>query len=263
MVAYFALARMSFRRQFTYRAAMLSGLATNVFFGLLRVAVVIALYAGRQETAGITLAQAVAFSGVTQAIIVYLSLFGWFELTDQVRSGEIGAELLRPIDVFGAWLARDVGRALAGLIMRGLPVVLLYVYFFDLKLPASIGQWAGFALAMALALWVSFGWRFLINLISFWTADARGFGRPLFGAAYVLSGFLLPLRFYPPWLQALCALTPFPATVTTPVEAFLGIGSSAELALALATQLAWASALTALCLFVLSRGMRKLVVQGG
>jgi ABC-2 type transport system permease protein len=263
MATYFALARLAFRRQFTYGAAALSGVVTNAFFGMLRVAVLIALYNGRMEMAGITLEQAVSFAGVTQAIIVYLSFFGWWELNDQVRSGEIGSELLRPLDLFASWFARDIGRACAGLIMRALPTFALFSIFFGVVTPNSLLRWGLFGVTLLLSLWVSFGWRFLINTLSFWTADARGFGRPIFSAAFVLSGFALPLRYFPDWLRTLSAFTPFPATINVPVEAFLGIGSDADIARGIATQLLWALALTATNLWVLSRGVRKLVVQGG
>ena len=49
---FWALAALSFRRQLTYRAAALAGLVTNFFFGLLKAAILIALYAGRTEMAG-------------------------------------------------------------------------------------------------------------------------------------------------------------------------------------------------------------------
>ena len=48
---------------------------TNFFFGLLRATVLVALYGARQEVAGISLAAAVTYTGLTQAMIGFLSLF--------------------------------------------------------------------------------------------------------------------------------------------------------------------------------------------
>ena len=42
-----ALARAGFRRQSTYRLALVSGLGTNVFFGVVRTALFTALYRAR------------------------------------------------------------------------------------------------------------------------------------------------------------------------------------------------------------------------
>jgi ABC-2 type transport system permease protein len=268
-----ALAHLTIRRQLTYRMATISGLLTNIFFGLLRVAVMTALYAGYAQergldintitVRGLSLDQAVSFTGITQAIIMYLSLFNWSNVINQVKSGEISAELLKPVDFYLSWFARDIGSALIQLLLRGVPIVLLYVTLFNIDLPSSFGQWLAFALAMALALWVSFGWRFLANLAAFWTPDANGFARGVFGLAYMLSGFVIPLRFFPDWLRTIAWLTPFPSTVTTPVEAFVGTMGAQELAGQFAVQIAWGIALTIACQVVLRLGVRKLVIQGG
>lgn len=273
MMPLLAYAAMTVQRQFTYRIAAISGVATNLFFGMLRAAVMLALYTGfaaqNGMTAdtlvmrGMTLRQAIDFTAITQTLILYLALFGWWEFMDQVRTGDIGSELLRPVNLYLAWLARDVGRAFAGLLTRGVPILLVFVMFYDTQLPGTLIQWLGFAATLLAALWVSFGWRFLLNLLSFWTPEVRGIGRTVFSFAYMLSGFLLPLRFYPQPVQTLAWLTPFPATVSVPVEAFLGVTSGPELLTQLLVQIAWGAGLTVACQWTMRRGLRKLVIQGG
>lgn len=268
-----ALAGMTIQRQVTYRIATLSGLATNIFFGLLRASVMVALYTGFAQANGLgaetmlmrgmSMRQAVDFTGITQAILVYMALFGWWEFMELVRTGDIGSELLKPMNLYLSWLARDIGRALAGLVMRGAPILLVFVLLFDTRLPQSITHWLTFAVAMVLGLWVSFGWRFLLNLCSFWTVEVRGIGRAVFGFAYMLSGFLMPLRFYPDWIRAIAWATPFPATITVPVDAFLGVNNAQDMAGYLLIQALWGLGLALACQVVMRRGMRKLVIQGG
>lgn len=212
---------------------------------------------------GMSLRQAIDFTAITQAVIVYLALFGWWEFMEQVRTGDIGNELLRPVDLYLSWFSRDIGRALAGLLLRGVPILLVFAVIFDTQLPHSLMQWLVFTVSLLLALWVSFGWRFLLNLFSFWTPEVRGIGRGVFGFAYILSGFLMPLRFYPEQVRVLAWLTPFPATVSVPVEAFLGVASPADMAGYLLIQAAWGLGLMLACRWVMQRGLRKLVIQGG
>ncbi len=119
MRLYWELGKLAFQRQLTYRAANLAGLVTNFFFGLLRAAVMIALYGGRAEAGGITLQGAVTYTGFSQGLIALLALFSWFDVADSVYSGEIAGDLLKPASYQGSWLARDLGRALAALIVRG------------------------------------------------------------------------------------------------------------------------------------------------
>ena len=122
--AYVALARMAFQRQLAYRFANLSGLLTNGFFGLLRAYVLIALFGARhaERVAGYSIRDAITYTGLTQALIAYIALWGWWDLMRSIRTGEVASDLSRPLDFFWYWCAQDVGRAAAQLLVRGLPI---------------------------------------------------------------------------------------------------------------------------------------------
>jgi len=263
MRLFWELVKLSFQRQLTYRAATLAGLATNFFFGLLRAALMTALYGPRQEVAGLSLEAAVTFTGLTQATIAFLSLFRWYEVMNSVYSGDISSDLLKPMDYFTFWLAQDLGRAIVGFIMRGLTIMVAYALVFDITLPRSPQQWLALAATLVLSWLVSFSWRFLVNLAAFWTPNALGVGRFALGWSWFLSGFLMPLRFFPDWFINLCNLTPFPAMINTVVEVYLGVLTGPELIQALLTQLLWAVILIGAGQLVLRAGVRKLVIQGG
>jgi ABC-2 type transport system permease protein len=260
---FWQLCKLSFQRQLTYRAATLAGLLTNLFFGFLRAAVLVALYDARPEVAGISIQGAITYTGLTQAVIAYISIFGWYDLMRSVYSGEVATDLLKPVRYFTFWLAQDIGRAMTNLLLRGLTIMLIYAVVFDITLPASLGQWLALGLALILGLLVSFAWRFLVNLSAFWTPNAVGVGRFAFGLSWVMSGFLMPLRFYPDWFTSLCNFTPFPAMVNTVTEVYLGVLAGPALAQALLGQLAWFLVLMLICQMVLRAGVRHLVIQGG
>lgn len=105
MRLFWEIARRSFRRHLTYRAAAIAGLITNFGFGWLRVSVLLALYDGRSIVAGITETDLYAYVALTQAVITYLAIFGWFDLMNSVYTGEVGSDLLKPMSYFRFWLA--------------------------------------------------------------------------------------------------------------------------------------------------------------
>ncbi len=257
------LTRRSFQRHLTYRAATVAGLATNIFFGLLRVAVMMALYGARTEVAGIDLQAAITYTGLAQAVIAYLSIFGWYDLMRSVSSGEVAADLLKPLGYFRYWLAVDLGRAAVALLLRGVTIMLLYALLFEITVPRGLGQWLALLATIILSWLLSFAWRFLVNLAAFWTPNATGVGRFAFGLAWVLSGFFMPLRFFPDWAQVICHLTPFPSMVNTTIEIYLGLLTGRALLWALGVQLFWIVVVAAICQWVLRAGVRKLVIQGG
>ena len=168
MRLFWELSKLAFQRQLTYRAATLAGLTTNFFFGMLRASVLIALFHGGSEIAGMTITDAITFTGLTQGTIAILSLFSWFEVMNSVYTGAVSSDLLKSMNFFSFWLAQDTGRAFASMLLRG------YAVFFDITIPQSLPQWLAFFLVLVLAWLISFSWRFLVNLAAFWTPNALG-----------------------------------------------------------------------------------------
>ena len=116
---------------------------------------------------------------------------------------------------------------------------------------------------MLLALLISFSYRFLVNLSAFWVQNAIGLSRFGFFLPLFLSGFIMPLRFMPEWFTRIVWLTPFPYSVTTIVDIYLGLVQGPELYRALGMQFFWVIILYALCQAVLRLGLRRLVILGG
>ncbi len=151
MRLFLELTKRSFQRHLTYRAAALAGLATNLFFGLLRAAVLVALYGAREQVAGVSIAGAITYTGLTQAIIAYLAIFGWYELMESVNTGEVGSDLLKPMGFFTFWLAKGLGRAVVNFLLRGVSMMLIYALIFDIVLPTAVLQWLALAIAIGLS----------------------------------------------------------------------------------------------------------------
>jgi ABC-2 type transport system permease protein len=263
MQPYWELACRSLERQVTYRAAAFAGLVTNFFFGILRAAVMVALYQGREEIAGLNLAQAVTFTGLSQALIGTMSFFGWYDLMNHVYSGAIATELLKPMSLYTYWLAQDLGRAIGSFFLRGLPIMIAYGFLLEIIVPDSLLRWGCVFLAMIFSWLVSFSYRFILNLASFWTPNALGIARLGFMLTWFLSGFMFPLKYFPDWFIGLCNLTPFPHMVNTLVEIYLGAIDGWGLVKALGLQLAWIIGLILLGQWILHRGITRLVIVGG
>ncbi len=263
MNAFLATLRISFRRQLTYRAANLSGLATNLMFGFFRAAVLIALYDHRTVVNGLTIRGAITYAGLTQALIGYMSFFHWYELMNTVYDGGVGSDLLKPLNYFLYWLGIDAGRALGSLLIRSIPLFAVFALFYNVAMPTSLLGWGTVLLSLLLALLISFSWRFMVNLAAFWTPNALGVGRFAFGLSWTFSGFFMPLALFPDWLAKFSRLTPFGASLYIPIQIFLGNVQGTALLESLLIQVTWVIILIALDHIILARGIRKLVIQGG
>ena len=134
---------------------------------------------------------------------------------------------------------------------------------FDIRLPENPATWFWLALSLTLAVVVSFAYRFLYNLAAFWLLDYRGVGVIAITIALVFSGFIIPLPYFPDWLEAVARVLPFAAMVQIPVDVFLEKATGAEIAGALVLQALWAGILLGLARLALGAAIRQVVIQGG
>lgn len=259
----FEIARRGYARYAAYRAATIAGLFTNTVFGFLRSFILLGLYEHRAVIGGYDATATLTYTWLTQALIAPVVLWGWRDLAFRIRSGDIATDLIRPIEPLRAGLAFDLGRALYHLIFRGIPPLLLGSVVFRLTSPGEPLVWLAFLVSVVLAVVVSFGFRFLYNLASFWLLDDRGVAVLAMLAVSFFSGFMVPIAFFPDWLAAIARATPFPSMLQLPIDIFVGAVTGPEILGTLALQLAWAVALLAAAQAVFTLGVRRLVVQGG
>ena len=257
------LARRGYRRYAAYPAATIAGIFTNTVFGFLRGYVLLALYEHRDIVGGYDAGDAVTYVWLTQGLISIVYIWGWPDLAVRIKSGDVATDLVRPVDPLRAGLAFDFGRALYHALFRGVPPFVVGALLFDLTFPANPAVWLAFALSVALAIGVSFAWRFLYNSAAFWVLDYRGPAVMAMIVANLFSGFIIPVGFFPDWLKTIAYATPFPAMVQTPIDVFVGKLEGVDAVFALAVQLAWLVGLLVACRLVLAAGTRRLVVQGG
>ncbi|GAA4214847.1 ABC transporter permease [Actinocatenispora rupis] len=260
-----ALAGAGFRRWATYRQAMLAGAFTNTVFGFLRTSVMLAVAAGAGGVAaGYRGPQLATYVWVGQGLLAVVQLWGWTELSDRVRTGDVQSDLLRPVHPVLSYLAADLGRAAFALCSRFVLPMVVGLIAFDLYLPHRPATYPLFLLSMLFATVVSFGVRYLVNLTAFWLLDIRGVIMAWLLCSNALTGMYFPIAFLPGWAQAvLWYATPFPSILQAPVDVVVERGTAGHQATVLAVQGCWAAVMLAAAVVVQRRAERRLVVQGG
>ena len=257
---YLRLVGAGFRRHSTYLAASLAGLFTNTVFGLLRVAVLLAVVGQSGSVAGYDAADTGTFVWLGQGLLAVVLLWPDRELAQRVRSGDIAIDLARPWNLQMALLAQDLGRAGHAVLVRLGPPVAFGALVLPFRWPQSPWTVLFFAVSTALAVVISFAVRFLLDLTSFWLLDNRGVASVYMSVSGLACGLTVPLAFFPDGLRTALYATPFPAMMQTPIDVFSERGAPTAL---LAHQVVWAVVALAAGQFVLTRATRKLVVQGG
>src|SRR5262249_53297243 len=129
--------------------------------------------------------------------------------------------------------------------------------------PASLAAGLGFAAALVAAIALASALSTLVHVSLLWTLSADGAVMLATTAVSFLSGMIVPLPFFPERLRAVIEWLPFAGLVDLPFRIYLGAIPPGDFALVLGRQLAWTLALIALGRWLLGRGIRRIVVQGG
>lgn len=263
MSAYWAIFSARLRMLLQYRAAALAGLSTQLFWGLIRVMAFEAFYRSSAAVVPMPVEQVVDYIWLGQAFLMLLPIRLDSEIRAMVRSGTIAYELVRPLDLYNFWYMRTVASCLAPTTLRCVPLLLLALLLFGMRLPSSPAAATAFALTMVSALLLAAAISNLLNITLMWTVAGEGTAGIMQVATFLFCGMIVPLPLFPDWMQPLLNYSPFAGLMDLPFRLYTGHISSDQVTTVLARQLGWTFALVIFSRWLLARGTRVLVAQGG
>lgn len=263
MGVYWQLARAGFRRQSTYRLAMIAGLVTNLVFGFVRAAVLTSAVEANGSFGGYDRGTIGAYTWLSQGLLGAIAFWALPDIVERIRTGDVAVDFLRPIDIQFAHLAEYLGRATCTLIPRSLPSVLIGAATFGMVIPNTPAPYLLGAISLLLAIAVSFLSMFAVCLAGFWLVETRGLRALHMILGTFLAGLFAPVHLFPDWLKAIAYATPFPSMLQWPIDVLSGRTLGMAAVQVVAVQCFWLVALAGVGQLLLRAGRRKLEVQGG
>jgi len=271
---YLALFTSRFQLMLQYRSAAVAGFITQCWWGGLKIMIFAAFY-GAAATSGsdvpLTLAQAITYTWVSQALFAMLPWAGDPDVAHAVRTGAVSYDRLRPLDVYGIWYWRAAGWVAARLVPRTL---MMFVFAAILLPVVGLERWAWgppstllagvlFVPSLALALGLSAAIVMLINITVAGVLNARGINALIGAPVVVLSGSLLPLGLFPEWWQQALVLQPLASLLDVPMRIYFAQLTGWTAAGGLALQAFWLVVVVLVGRVWLARVLRNLEMQGG
>jgi ABC-2 type transport system permease protein len=268
---YRAILSVRFRMLLQYRAAAIGGIWTQIFFGLVLIGIYDAFYRSTTGPPPMAFHQIVSYVWLGQALFAMLPWNADAEVRAMVRSGAVAYELCRPVDLYGLWFARALAWRTAPTVLRALPLcivaaVILPIVGLDewrLGLPPSLASAAAFVAAMGCTILLGCALSTLLNISLLWTVSGEGAVLVMTTFVMFLSGMILPLPLLPVWAQRFVQALPFAGLVDLPFRVFTGHIPPQAILPVIEHQLLWTAALVIAGRWLLRRGLRRVVVQGG
>ncbi len=181
-------------------------------------------------------------------------------ISEAVKDGSIAYILSKPYDFllyqYSTSLGETVFRAVANALLGGATVWWL------VGAPPAILSWPLVIVAIFGAWTLNFCISALIGLTAFLVEDTSAFQWIYQKLAFILGGLLIPLDFYPAWLQTIAKALPFSAMMYAPARLFVDPNLN-SVTFTLATQVIWIVVLGLALNAAYRRGLAYLTVNGG
>jgi len=260
--AYSSLATRSMQNTLAYRLSYVVNFASSFVLLIAMYALWNAIYAGREELAGMSWAQMKTYLIISFISNSLLSYYSETRISGKILDGSVSADLLKPLDFQKARLAETLGSTV---IEGGLTVIITATV-----LAAASGIFKPdfihsllFILSVLASLLVKFGIVYIAGLLCFWSTGSLGIVWARMAVTSLFSGALVPLSFFPSWLEKLSLVLPFQGIVHTPASIYLEeVNVWGALGL-LALQCAWVCVLWLCGKLMWSWAVRQITIHGG
>ena len=209
--------------------------------------------------AGLTLRDTLWYLMLTEAIELSRPRFA-VAIARSVKDGSIAYILNKPYDFLLYQLSTNAGDTLFRIILS-ITFGSVLVWFMAGPPPNPLG-WPLSVCTVAAGWMINFCLTALIGLAAFVTEEITPFMWIYQKFIFILGGMMIPIDFYPTWLQRLSKATPFAYIMYGPARLFVTPGLD-RFARLMAGQLAWIAVLGILLVVVYRRGLKRLAINGG
>jgi len=214
---------------------------------------------GENRIAGYSYEQIIWYLIFAEAVIMASPRLS-MRIEEEVKKGDIGYQLTRPVSYLWFQYAQYMGEAFVRLPVNVLVGGALGVFLFgwpDLGL-----GWIGFFLIAVGAFTVNFLLSMSLALCAFWVEEVRGLEFVYNKLLFTIGGMMLPLETFPDFLRTVCEWLPFQGVVYFAAKSAVHFEWITILKMVL-IQGGWTILLSFLLYAVYRKGVRRLNVNGG
>lgn len=267
MKSYLSYFKLKFKTGLQYKAAAIAGMSTQFFFGIIYVSVYIAFYQSDSSNLPMPLDQLVSFLWLNQCF--FSLIFMWYkdkDILNLIKKGNIAYELCRPQDLYFMWYFKILGERLSNVVLRFLPVMIIALLLpspYNLDLAITIPRLIIFLISLILSSLLVVAIILLFHIICLYTLDEKGIVNMFMVMTDILSGLVIPIPFFPNFLQKICNILPFRYVSDFPFRLYVGNVSLNSGINGIIIQIIWIIILFILGKTLMNNSLKKTVVQGG
>lgn len=215
---------------------------------------------------GFTKNDMIVYVIITYIVMQMINISMEWTIADDIRSGSIATNLIKPISYEKRILAESLGESFKNTVTIALPVwIIFYLYKFVAQgvTPPNIGTLALFLVSLVLGYILIFLFNFIFSLSAFYVTYIWGFILCKWMVINFFSGQLIPIDFFPAALKNALDYLPFSGMSYTPVMIYLGKYSTNQIIFSIGVQVIWIGILYILYKILWAKAIKRVTVLGG
>lgn len=245
-IKYWALFRISFKDLLVWGWEAVLSSFMLMLYAVIAIIVWIAIYSftGVKSINGVDLTSTIIYFAIISALMPFLS---WSNIVDRlsadIRDGSIGSSLIRPMPYYFKIFFEDMSSGVFNLIIS-IAVITLVIYLGRLTPGAYVGAMFVFYFIIGFLIAELLG--FIVGSLAIYLTDIYGIMVSINWMVTIIGGGMIPLVFFPAFIEKALLLTPFPFLAFVPAATLSGVISIGEAFSLAVIGLAWLAALAAI-----------------
>ncbi len=263
--SYFGIFKMEFKGELQYRAKALSGIATQIFWGLLQIYLYTA-FMDSGSVDGFTLSQMSTYIWLGQAFFAMRYIVMGKKIGKTIMNGDVCYKFVRPLNVYNQWFCEGLGQKIASTLLRFSPIIIIAIFLpanFNLTAPVSWQAFLLFLVALALGFLMSETISMFAVYLTFRTLSEKGSIGIVASISNLLAGVVIPLPILPQGVQDVLNYLPFRFISDLPFRLYIGNTSITDGLIFLAIGFAWLIGLIIISKLLIGSSLKKAEIQGG
>lgn len=222
-----------------------------------------AVFASRTVIAGFTMSQMMTYVVIGWSARTFFANRIDRMIGDAVRDGSIVMDLLKPTNFQLYHYFRSFGRAVFMFAFMTLPIIVVASLLFPVRPPSGrLGPYL-FPLSVVLSFFLHAGISYLTGLAAFFTRNNEGVFRFKQMIVEVFSGVMIPISFFPAWVQGALFWLPFKYIAYVPLRIYLGMEPLSRVHQGVLLQVMWIIIIYAAGQLLWHLAIKRLEIQGG
>ncbi|MBR3771179.1 MAG: ABC-2 family transporter protein [Clostridium sp.] len=252
------VAYVTYKEWSAYRTYSMVSIFVGPVFFIVQYFIWHAIYGNQTSLQGMELQEMIRYFGVSTLVGYLVMDFADWNLSMLVRTGKFLTFAIRPIHHRFFALSQKVGHRILGFVFEFLPCLVIFQFLFRINMKPDHLGW--FVLSVMLAFLMHFYAYYIMGLLAFWLVKTDGIREVFALLSSICSGALIPLVFFPHWLQVVQFFLPFQYIIYVPSMVFTGKYALGGITMSI-PEIVGVQAIAVLVVFFISEGLYKLSMK--